>query len=243
MNNASPGCSRPVVSDQAGIHPRLQGVVERHRLKPFRRPAACVAAPELAAVAAVVEVHRGPVLLDNGCGTGESTVALAHRQPAALVIGIDKSAARLERARRHVVPNNATFVRANLVDVWRAARYRNWAVDTCYLLYPNPWPKQSQLMRRWHAHPAFADLLALGARLELRSNWALYVAEFGRALEQWGGYTVTSGSWQPDNPVSAFERKYLASGHALFRLVAEPVLSRQNRRGRGQSGSVRFPSD
>ena len=44
------------------------------------------------------EVGCAELILDSGCGTGESTIHLARRFPNIPVIGIDKSAERLTKA-------------------------------------------------------------------------------------------------------------------------------------------------
>jgi len=159
------------------------------------------------------------LVLDSGCGTGHSTLVLANRHPSALVIGIDKSVSRLARA--PTLPDNAIVVRADLADFWRLARSASWPISHHYLLYPNPWPKPAHLQRRWHGHPVFPDLLALGGRLELRSNFDLYVREFTLALEIAGVIDSKVVSFVAEQPVSPFERKYAASGHALFQLTAD----------------------
>ncbi len=159
-----------------------------------------------------------PLVLDSGCGTGASTALLASRHADSLVIGVDKSAARLARATG--VPDNARLVRAELADFWRLAGQAGWRLAHHYLLYPNPWPKPGHLQRRWHAHPAFPDLLTLSGRLELRSNFELYVDEFARALALAGVDDVNVVSFSADEPISPFERKYARSGHRLFRLTA-----------------------
>ncbi len=160
------------------------------------------------------------IILDSGCGTGWSTQQLADRFPQALVVGVDRSAVRLARAPRRLAPN-ACLVRARLEDIWRLAHHARWPVHRHYLLYPNPWPKPRQVMRRWHAHPVFPALLALGGRLELRSNWPVYVEEFRAALALAGIANVEMVSLQDNRAISPFERKFAARGHALFRLTAE----------------------
>ena len=66
------------------------------------------------------------VILDSGCGTGESTIHIARRFPNIPVIGIDKSFARLNKAGNpsqtagEDVPPNAFWIRAELL----AARIR-----------------------------------------------------------------------------------------------------------------------
>ncbi len=56
--------------------------------------------------------------VDLGCGTGELTCELARRFPGAQVLGIDSSAAMLERARQHQRPH-VTWLLAD-VATWQA---------------------------------------------------------------------------------------------------------------------------
>lgn len=161
-----------------------------------------------------------PLLLDAGCGTGASTLILAERHPEAQVVGVDRSAARLARAPADR-PGNLLLLRARLEDFWRLLAEADIRLDGHYLLYPNPWPKPGHLSRRWHAHPVFPELLALGGRLELRTNWRIHAEEFARALALHRVEAEPVVSFQPGQmPLSPFERKYAASGHELFRVVA-----------------------
>lgn len=211
--------SAPVTTNQSGIHPRLARAVLRHQRSPSRRPVALHTVRAFAAADARVRTAGCPVVLDSGCGTGESTFTLAAGHPDALVVGIDKSAARLGRA-RPAGGANALLVRAELGDFWRLARRHRWPVAKHYLLYPNPWPNRRHLSRRWHAHPALTDLLALGGTFELRTNWRLYAEEFAHALALLG-IVPTLKAFTPAQALSAFERKYAASGHSLYRLTAD----------------------
>lgn len=75
-------------------------------------------------------------------------------------------------------PANLLLLRADLVDLWiLASRDDAWAVEEHAILYPNPYPKRSQLRGRWHGHPVFPVLLGLGGRITLRSNWKTYLEE------------------------------------------------------------------
>ena len=131
------------------------------------------------------------VILDSGCGTGESTIHIARRFPNIPVIGIDKSNARLNKAGNpsqtagEDVPSNAFWIRAELLDFWRLALEHvnagKWTIPYHAVYYPNPWPKQSEATRRFHMHPIFPTLLALGQTIELRTNWEIYAREFAEA--------------------------------------------------------------
>lgn len=210
------GNSRTVRSTQAHVHSRLAGEVLRHFRSPWRAPSSPhVDAAAEAIVAALAESQR-PLLLDSGCGDGSSTLALARLHPGHLSVGVDRSAARLA-ARRD--GGAAMFLRTDLPRLWQSLGARGVRVDRHFLLYPNPSPKPAQRLRRWHFHPAFPDLLALGGTLELRTNWQVYAEELVAALAVAGREAILDPVPEGE-ALTPFERKYRASGHALWRVRA-----------------------
>jgi len=211
------GNSRQVESNQGGPHPGLGALVEKHLGKPWRKPMAAHNLPALAALAERRATDPRPLVLDSFCGSGASTRALAERHPECLVVGIDRSAARLEK--HGEAGDHYLLLRADCEAVWQVLAGEGVQPAAHYLLYPNPWPKAAQLKRRLHGHPAFPLLLALGGALELRSNWRLYVEEFGIALHLAGVCSAISAV-PPGEPLTGFEAKYRASGHALWRCRA-----------------------
>jgi len=216
--------SRPISSAQSGIHERLPQLLARHAASPYRRPLADYSRAAFAhSIAAWRAAGAAPLILDAGCGVGASTWHLAARHPEHFVIGVDQSADRLARQTRWdgAPPPNCLTVRADLVDYWRLLLAAGIRPAQHYLLYPNPWPKIGQLARRWHGHPVFPTLLALGGAFECRSNWRLYVEECAAAITQLSGIAVAVEAWQPAQPITPFEAKYLASGHGLWRCRAQ----------------------
>ncbi|MFY0991746.1 methyltransferase domain-containing protein [Halomonas sp. C05BenzN] len=214
--------SRAIVSNQPGPHQDLARRVARGLEHPLRKPVAdhTRVAFESAARWLAARADR-PLILDAGCGVGLSTRRLAARFPDHAVIGIDRSADRLSRD-HGALPDNALLVRADLVDFWRLALAAGWQPVRHYLLYPNPYPKAAHLKMRWHGHPVFSVLLALGGRLELRSNWRLYVEEFALALAQATGVVAEVERHLPGEAfLTPFEAKYHASGQALWRLMVD----------------------
>jgi len=214
--------SRPVTSAQSGPHHNLAALAAKHAREPFRKPPAAYSQAAFERLLTTWD-GRAPVLLDAGCGTGASTRALARLHPRCLAIGVDQSAARLAqganaaRADGAQEPENLLLLRADVVDFWALLGRQGMRLAYHYLLYPNPWPKPAQLMRRWPAHPAFPAMLALGGQLECRSNWKVYVEEFAQALQVLCGAAPDCEAWMPDDPLTPFERKYRDSGHALWR--------------------------
>jgi len=214
--------SRPIVTCQTGPHRDLARRVARALEHPLRKPLAEHTCEAFARARAWLERRGGAsLILDAGCGVGLSTRRLAERYPAAAVIGVDRSAERLSRDHGRL-PTNALMVRADLVDFWRLALAAGWQPARHYLLYPNPYPKPAHLKMRWQGHPVLPMILALGGRLELRSNWRLYVEEFALAVTQVTGESASAESFVPDVAcLTPFEQKYHASGQALWRLVVD----------------------
>ncbi len=169
-----------------------------------------------------------PLILDSFCGTGMSTTVLANQHPDALVLGVDKSADRLSRhgmaecdspdsiRRAGEKLSNYRLIRAECEPFWRCLLDAHIQLHSHYLLYPNPWPKGSQLKRRIHGHPAFPLLQQLGGNLELRTNWEIYAREFAAAVEllSCAGHLET---FVPAEPMTLFERKYHERHQVLWR--------------------------
>ena len=216
--------SRLPTSAQSGVHDHLAARLDRHRASPFRKPYADYnrAAFDASMARRARVAPDAPLILDSCCGVGESSRALAAAFPDHYVIGVDQSAARLARnVSAQPLPGNLELVRADLVDYWRLLRDADIRLARHYLLYPNPWPKIGHLSRRWHGHPVFPALLELGGVLECRSNWRIYVEEFCFAVEHLTLHPARCEPYSPPNALTPFERKYLASGHPLYRAVVE----------------------
>lgn len=216
--------SRFVSSNQDGIHPQLEETLRRHAASSFLKP---ISEPSRAAFKqgmAAWQANGGSLILDAGCGVGLSTRRLAAQFPQSFVIGVDQSADRLQRAVRwsDPLPSNFITLRADLVDFWRLLLAERIHPERHYLLYPNPWPKKAHLARRWHGHPVFTTVVALGGIIECRSNWKIYIDEFAAAVAQ---LTAIESVIEPvkganTRPLTPFEEKYAASGHALWRCTA-----------------------
>ncbi|WP_025916847.1 tRNA (guanosine(46)-N(7))-methyltransferase TrmB [Herminiimonas sp. CN] len=222
--------SSPISSGQSGIHEHLAAIVARHAASTFQKPITAYNRQAFEASMAAWRNAAGgdtgsmPLILDTGCGVGLSTRHLATQFPDHFVLGIDQSADRLERntAWHGAAPQNFTLVRADLVDYWRLLSAGGIRPARQYLLYPNPWPKAAHLGRRWHGHAVFPTIVALGGVLECRSNWRIYVEEFAAAVQQLRPSPQPGVEHYPiDTPITPFERKYLASGHSLWRYRAQ----------------------
>lgn len=223
MTPQSDGNSSPIYSNQHGINQDLLKFVAKYASGRFEKPIAKHTAEAFKRLNEIVSEFAQPVILDSGCGTGESSFALAEQYPSQIVIGIDKSAVRLGRSGGGK-NENVLLVRAELVDMWRLMRAHHWQIDAHFLFYPNPWPKQRHLKRRWHGHPEFLSMLRMSRYLELRTNWEIYAMEFVTATEYLISIGLIRGSvsiaeFNAVNPISRFEQKYALSGHQLSQVT------------------------
>ena len=207
--------SRQVSSNQSHLHPRLASIVLRHLEATQHAPIADHNIRAYASLTDALSAGPRPLVLDSFCGTGKSTAALAVRHPEHLVVGIDKSAQRLAKHARGS-SDNYLLLQADCEDIWRLLVDAGLPADYHYLLYPNPWPKAAHVQRRIHGHASFPLLLQLGGTLELRSNWQIYVEEFGCAMHLAGHRGRVSMLDAGAQDLSLFEQKYRRSGHDLW---------------------------
>ena len=214
--------SRVVSSNQTGAHKDLEAVVKKHLTNPFRKPYRPFSAEIFHKANEIINNLNLPIILDSGCGTGNSTINLSKQYPDTIVVGIEKSEKRLDKFicnENFYEKDNLILIRADVIDIWRMIKQSNWNIKKHYLLYPNPWPKKDQLKRRWHGHPVFPEMVGLCDQIELRTNWQIYAEEFKFALD-----IVTNKKTSIDNVdvkdfISPFEKKYYESGHELYRVI------------------------
>jgi tRNA (guanine-N7-)-methyltransferase len=214
------GDSRPVDSPQNDIHDQLDKVIERHLASEFLKP---FAGHTQTAFNRFVDYYDSKnfksFILDNGCGTGESSINIAKLNPESLVVGIDRSAVRLNKTDNKFdeIPDNVIFLRADLVDFWRLMADTKYRPVKQFFIYPNPYPKPGQVKNRWHAHPVFPFLLKLGGHWEIRTNWEIYLKEMQYVINKMTGKELIFDCFTPSDPISLFEKKYTESEHKLFR--------------------------
>ncbi len=214
--------SRIVTSKQTGVHKDLESGIKKHLANPFRKPYRPFSADIFHQANEIINNLNLPIILDSGCGTGESSHILSQQNTDALIVGIDKSEKRLDgylKNENFYDKDNLILIRADVIDIWRMIKQSSWNIKKHYLLYPNPWPKKDQLKRRWHGHPIFPEMLSLCDHIELRTNWLIYAEEFKSALELVTAKSVLLETIEVDQFISPFEKKYFESGHELFRVT------------------------
>lgn len=229
--NTIMGDSKAIITNQKGIHEKLNEVVAKHLSHIFKKPYQPHTQKAFAEVDTLVQAFlkttpNGEVILDACCGVGQSTRILAQKNPQALVIGVDKSAHRINRnvegfeQENGYHAQNYHLVRADLNDFYRLVKAANWPVTKHFILYPNPWPKSKHLQRRWHGSAVFPQMLSIGDILILRSNWRLYLEEFQQAAKQMALHgELSQVNVSSEQALTPFEAKYQASGQVCWQLT------------------------
>lgn len=221
-----------VQTNQSGLCQKLTKVVERHKAFPFQKPTPFLQKNIFDQLNVLVKSQHQPIMLDFGCGTGMSTQRLAAAFPRHLIVGMDKSAHRLQKNQlwktcqeSEIIchDQNIILVQANMIDLIPLIKQFEWQVDKQFHFYPNPWPKAEQFKRRLHGHPIFPMLLSLSPYIEIRSNWLLYLEEFLLAAKmvspQWQGVIKTLKPMS--RPISLFEKKYWQVKGSTYQLILD----------------------
>ena len=220
--------SKFVTSDQIDIHPDLEKVVLKNMKNIFAKPYTPFARQSYENILdRYIKGTFEKLVLDIGCGVGESTYHLAQKHSDALVIGVDKSEDRILRNNKFKkeLPKNMMLVRADIIDLLRLI-YQDrdqFKIAYQYILYPNPYPKQKHLKLRWYGHSLFKYMMLLNTPMEIRSNWLLYLKEFELSAKLYMALESKIEQYIPEIMITPFERKYFNSNHQLFRLLLKPV--------------------
>ena len=214
--------ARAITTTQLDIHIKLESLVLKYQTSENLRPISEHTRLAFEQTSKWLAGRDKPLIFDSCCGVGESTAKIASAYPESIVVGLDKSAVRLNKHLYYAeAQKNYLVVRADVNDFWRLARQAGWSLHKHFLLYPNPYPKSAQVQKRWHASPAMPDLVMLGGTLQVRSNWQLYVREFQAALNLYDRQSQL-GEIIQNNPITTpFERKYKGSGQTCWQLNAQ----------------------
>ncbi|NVK57370.1 MAG: SAM-dependent methyltransferase [Alteromonadaceae bacterium] len=217
------GNSRRVESQQEGVHQKLDAIVAKYQQTENRRPVHAHTQRAFDEVMAWLGDWQGDVIIDSCCGVGQSTAGLARQFSNARVIGLDKSDLRVAKHPHYQsTAKNYIVMRADVIDFWRLLRRSlddyPWQIKAHYLCYPNPYPKPSQVQKRWHASAAMPDLMALAPQLEVRSNWLIYLQEFAQAAAAYGVKCEITQVPPDSRAITPFELKYRNSGQTCWRL-------------------------
>ena len=172
--------------------------------------------------------RRAPLVLEIGCGSGTSTLAMAKEEPGVDVIAVEiyrRGLAQLLCAMDREQVGNIRLIRGNAVDVLQ----RLIAPDSLIgvrVFFPDPWPKARHHKRRF-LQPATIDLIAdrllPGGVLHAATDhpgYAEHIAEVGDAEPRLR--RADPGSRLPISvarPTTKYETKAQDAGSAVTEFI------------------------
>ena len=171
--------------------------------------------------------RHAPVVLEIGCGMGETTAAIAAAQPGTDFIGVEVHApgvgALLRRIEAQGLPN-VRVIQHDAVEVV-AAMMPAASLAGVHVFFPDPWPKKRHHKRRL-LKPAFVHELALrlapGGLLHVATDWEDYAQEVLATLGAEPLLENTAEAFAPrpaHRPSTKFEARALSLGHGVWDLV------------------------
>ena len=171
--------------------------------------------------------RRAPLVLEIGCGMGDTTAAIAAGDPDRDFIGIEVYTAGIGSLLRHIDARGLTnlkLIQHDAVEVLRDM-VAPASLDAVHIFFPDPWHKARHHKRRL-IQPAFVSLLASrlkpGGIVHCATDWLPYAEQMlevlsGEPLLQNTGVDyVPRPSYRPE---TKFERRGLRLGHPIRDLV------------------------
>ncbi len=169
--------------------------------------------------------------LEIGAGVGWHAIRYAQQNPDRHLLALEHGAARFSRFQRRIdahpkIPNLTPLQRSLIPFICADAAHLRF--KKIFLLYPNPYPKNAQKNKRFHAMPFFGELLKkldVGGLIEVRTNEEFYAAEAKEFLcRVWSlelkQNEVFNKLQRPDYQVQThFEQKYFNQGQDLHRML------------------------
>jgi tRNA (guanine-N7-)-methyltransferase len=169
-----------------------------------------------------------PVVLEIGFGMGETTAAIAAARQDVNFLGVEvhwPGVGALLRRIEAAGLANGRVLRHDAADVV-ATMLEAASLAGIHVFFPDPWPKKRHHKRRLLAAPfvhALAGALAPGGYLHVATDWQPYADEILATLEGEPLLANTAaGGFAPRppwRPLTKFEQRGLARGHAVFDLL------------------------
>lgn len=184
-------------------------------------------------------VLQQPVCLEIGAGMGKHALQFAQQHPTKNLFAIERTTEKFDVFAQRAHASSLVNLHPIHADAipWVVHALPAQSVAECFILYPNPEPKNAA--QRWLNMPFFEFLLSRlqdNAQITLASNITAYIDEAEQqVMAQWQLPYVRQ-MVAVDSARTHFEVKYLARGERCEQLImTKPVGYRT--RFDGKSGS------
>lgn len=164
--------------------------------------------------------REAPVILEIGCGMGETTAALAAAAPEVNYLAVDvyePGLAQLMLRARDLGVSNLRLIRGDAVELLRE-HIADDSLAGVRVFFPDPWPKKRHHKRRL-IQPEFVAMLASKIEpdglLHLATDWQDYADQMLRVCDAEPALRNQHGSWAPRpswRPTTKFESRAIEEG-------------------------------
>jgi len=151
-----------------------------------------------------------PFEVDLGCGKGRFLLARSGNFPETNYLGIDRMLNRIRKIDRKAQRLGRKNVRLFRVDGYYATTFLipQESVDTYYVFFPDPWPKEKHHHNRLFNEPfmdAIARTLKPGGKIHTASDHLPYFDEIVALLKNDSRFEKTNTFVPSDDEVTDFE--------------------------------------
>lgn len=172
--------------------------------------------------------RQAPLVLEIGCGMGDSTRTHAAREPGTDIVAVDVHTRGVATLLRAIDRDALTNVRVVLGDAVGLVeqRIRSGALSGVRIYFPDPWPKARHAKRRLVQGPFVAllvDRLAPGGFVHLVTDWPDYADQMLAVVDAEPGLENPFNGFAPrmhDRPVTKYERRARRLGHPVHEVWA-----------------------
>ncbi len=172
--------------------------------------------------------RSAPLEVDIGAGEGAFLLEMARRHPERNFLAIERLLGRVGKVCRAATREGLANVRVLRLESAYAIKhiFPQESVARAYVSFPDPWPKRHHHSRRIIQDEFLQDLrgvLEPGAELRLKTDDLPYFTWMEKVAARAPGYE--RGEWpeDPEYPITNFERRFLAQGLPIHRLLLRKV--------------------
>lgn len=171
--------------------------------------------------------RQAPVILEIGCGMGDTTAKIAATMPEKNFIGIEVHGPGVGNLCKLIDEQGLTNLRVMQHDATEVVRdmLPEGSLAGVHVFFPDPWPKKRHHKRRI-LQPAFvtelARRLAPGGYLHCATDWEEYAIHMLEVLSAEPLLENTEADYAPKpdyRPLTKFEARGLRLGHGVWDLV------------------------
>ncbi|MGZ3695160.1 MAG: SAM-dependent methyltransferase [Bdellovibrionota bacterium] len=168
-----------------------------------------------------------PLDVEIGCGVGFHPLRYAQENPGRQLVAFERTAEKFEkfqgRLAHHIALPNLIPIHGDAIP-WLTHALKPSSVERYFILYPNPYPKESQRNLRFHEMPFFSvivETMKVGGTLTLATNMEFYRDDARKKIVgEWGLKLLSEELIASDSkPRTHFEKKYLLRGERCWNLV------------------------